>query len=138
MHVLRDAGSRMKRNRCPDAVDVLIRDVMTAQEVARGICSSILETVCVAAVSRYETDVVEHGSGVEKFGVELEATALACERAKVVDAAGVVEQQSRFCVADELRDFAGKITVRDADARDECGLRSLSGYGYGRAPARFA
>ena len=33
--------------------------------------------------------VVEHCTGVEKVGVELEATTLAGERAKVVDAAGV-------------------------------------------------
>src|SRR6267154_1372298 len=71
MHVLRDAGSRVKCNRCPYAVDVLFRDVMAAQEVARGIGSINLKTVCVAAVFRYETDVVEHGAHVEKFGVEL-------------------------------------------------------------------
>src|SRR5258708_37858571 len=126
MHVLRDAGSRMKRNRCPDAVDVLIRDVMTAQEVARGICSINLKTVCVAAVSRYETDVVEHGAGVEKFGVELEAAVLACEGAKEVDAAGVIEEQSRFCVVNELGDLVGEFTVGNRDARVGCGLWSLS------------
>jgi hypothetical protein len=54
---------------------------------------------------------VEHGARVEKFGVELETAALTCERAKIINAAGVIEQQSRFCVADELRDLVGKFTV---------------------------
>src|ERR1700730_12087459 len=107
MHVLRDAGSSVKSNRRPYAVDVLFRNVTAAQELARGICSINLKTVCVAAVSRYETDVVEHSACVEQFGVELETTALTSERAKVVNAAGVIEQQSRFRIADELRDFVG-------------------------------
>jgi hypothetical protein len=63
---------------------------------------------------------VEHGAGVEKFGVELESPALAGKCAEVVDATGVIEQQSRFCVADEFRDFVGKVTVGNADARDKC------------------
>jgi hypothetical protein len=61
---------------------------------------------------------VEHGARVEKFGVELETTALACERTKVVDATGVIEQQSRFCIADELRDLVGEFSVGSCDARD--------------------
>src|ERR1700719_2959907 len=103
MHVLRDAGRRVKCNRCPYTVDVLFRDVMAAQEVARGIGSINLKTVCVAAVSRYEADVVEHGACVEKFDVELETTTLPSECGKIINAAGVIEQQSRFCIANELR-----------------------------------
>jgi hypothetical protein len=57
---------------------------MSAQEFACGICSINLKTVCIAAVSRYKSDVVEHGAGVEKFGVELKPTGLTCERAKIV------------------------------------------------------
>src|SRR6266446_5908294 len=138
MHVLRNAGRSVKCNRCPYLGDVLLSDPMAAQEVARGICSINFKTVCRAAVSRHQTDVVEHSSGVEKFGIELEATALACERAKVVDAAGMIEQETRFCVADEFRDFVGEFAVGNADARDECCLRSLSCCGHGRPPAGFA
>ena len=126
IHVLRDTGGSVECNRCPDVADVLFGDIAAAQEVARGICSIDLKTVCVAAVGSYETDVVEHGACVERFGLELEATTLACWRAKVVDAAGVIEQQSRFCVADELRDFIGEFTVWNTDVRDECCLRCLS------------
>jgi hypothetical protein len=107
-------------------VDVLFSDVMTAEEVASGICTVYLKTVCVATISRYETYVVEHGACVKEFGVELEATVLACECAKIVDSAGVVEQQCRFCIADEFRNFVGELAVRNSDARDTCYLRSLS------------
>src|SRR5258708_249326 len=125
MHVLRDGGGSVKCNRCPCLGDVLVSDPMAAQEVARGICSINFKTVCRAAVSRHQTDVVEHSSGVEKFGIELEATALACEGAEVVDATGMIEQQTRFCVADEFRDFIGKFAVGNADAPDKWCLRSL-------------
>src|SRR5260370_35003094 len=97
MHVLRNAGRSVKCNRCPYLGDVLLSDPMAAQEVARGICSINFKTVCRAAVSRHQTDVVEHSSGVAEFGLELGATALACERAKVRDAAGLLEQEARFC-----------------------------------------
>jgi hypothetical protein len=84
---------------------------MAAQKVARGIGSVNLKTICIATVSRYEPDIVEHSTCVEKFGVELEATAPAGECAKIVDAAGVIEQQSRFGIADEFCDLVGKFTV---------------------------
>jgi hypothetical protein len=67
---------------------------------------------------------VEHSAGVEKFGIELEAATLACERAKVVDATGMIEQQARFCVADEFRDFIGKFAVGNADAPDKGCVKS--------------
>src|SRR5947208_13713061 len=101
MHVLRNAGSRVKRNRCPYPVNVLFRDVMAAQEVARGIGSINLKAVCVAAVSGYKTDVMKHSACVQEFGVELETAALTGECAEVVDAAGVIEEESRGCIPDQ-------------------------------------
>src|SRR5258708_26075076 len=98
MHVLRNAGRSVKCNRCPYLGDVLLSDPVAAQEVARGICSINFKTVCRAAVSRHETDVVEHSSGVEKFGIELEATALASEGGDAVDATGMIERQTRVFV----------------------------------------
>jgi len=47
----------------------------------------------------------------------------------------VIEQQSRFCIADELRDFVSKCNVGNSDARDECCLRRLSCYGHERSTA---
>src|SRR5260370_8679136 len=105
MHVLRNAGRSVKCNRCPYLGDVLLSDPMAAQEVARGICSINFKTVCRAAVSRHQTDVVEHSSGVEKFGIELEATALASERAKTGDAGGMIEHEPPFFVPEYFLDF---------------------------------
>lgn len=76
MHVVRDAGSCVECNRCPYVLDVLFRDFLAAEEVARGICSIHLETVCVAPVRRYKSNVVEHSASVEKFGVQLEANSV--------------------------------------------------------------
>jgi hypothetical protein len=39
---------------------------------------------------------MEHRRCVEKFGVKLETTALTSECAEIIDAARVIEQQSRF------------------------------------------
>jgi hypothetical protein len=69
---------------------------MAAQEVTRGICTIDLETVCVAAVSGYETHVVKHRACVEKFRIELETAALPSERAEIVNTTGVIEQQGRL------------------------------------------
>ncbi len=48
MHVLRNAGRSVKCNRCPYVVDVLLRDIMAAQEVARGICGFLQVAVSKA------------------------------------------------------------------------------------------
>jgi hypothetical protein len=69
---------------------------------------------------------MKHSAGIEKFGVKLEAAALPRQRAKVVDAAGVIEQQSRLRIANENRDLVAKFAVGNADPRDKCCLRSLS------------
>jgi hypothetical protein len=84
-----------------------------AQKVACGICSIHIKTIRVAAVDGYKTDVVEHRPCVEKFSVELEATALTGERGEIIDEARVVEQQSRFRIADELRDCRWRVYCRE-------------------------
>jgi hypothetical protein len=48
-------------------------DVVPAHEVARGICSVDLKTVCRAAVGRPQADIVKHSSGVQHLRIELEA-----------------------------------------------------------------
>jgi hypothetical protein len=42
---------------------------------------------------------VEHSACVKQFSVELQTKALTGECAKVVDAARVIEEQSRFCIS---------------------------------------
>src|SRR5260370_30696667 len=107
MHVLGDAGSGVEGDGCPYAVDVLLVELVAAEEVARGVGSVNLEAGR-AAVGGGEADVVEHGAGVEEFGVELEAAALACERGEVVDAAGAGGGQHGFGGAGERGDFVGE------------------------------
>src|SRR3981081_3978016 len=99
MHVLWDPRSGGECNRRPYMLDILLRDAVTTQEVARGIRSIHLKAVRIAAVSRHQTDIMEHGARVEKFRVKRKTTALTSERGEVVNAARVIEQQSRFCIA---------------------------------------
>jgi hypothetical protein len=42
--------------------------------------------------------------------------ALTSERSKIINAAGVIEEQSRFSISDELGDFVGELTVGNSDA----------------------
>jgi hypothetical protein len=57
---------------------------------------------------------VEHRAGVQKLAIELQAAALSGERAPVIDAAGMVEQQRRLGIPDQLRD----LTVGSVDSFD--------------------
>src|SRR5260370_41555299 len=115
MSVPVNGGSGVEGDGLPSPVDMLLVELVAAEEVARGVGSVNLEAGR-AAVGGGEADVVEHGAGVEEFGVELEAAALACERGEVVDAAGVVEEQIGFGVADELGDLVGEFGVGNGDA----------------------
>jgi hypothetical protein len=88
---------------------------MATQEIARGVGSIHLKTVYVAAVDGREADVVEHRACVEKFGIKLETAPLTGKRAEIINATGVIEQQSGFRIADELRYFVGEFTVWNPD-----------------------
>ena len=63
---------------------------------------------------------MEHGASVKELGIEPEAAALAGERAPIINAARVIEEQRRFGVPDELGYFLPELAVRDAYAHD-CG-----------------
>jgi hypothetical protein len=54
---------------------------------------------------------VKHGAGIEQFGIKAKTAALTGERAPVMDAARVVEQQRRFGVPDEFRYFPRELAV---------------------------
>jgi hypothetical protein len=97
-------------------IDILFRDVMAAKEGACGIGSIHLKTVDFAAMRGDETNVMEHGARIKKFGIELQTLALTSECSEIIDAAGVIEEESRFRIADELRDVVGELTVGDRDA----------------------
>ena len=64
-----------------------------------------------AAMARHQADVVKHGAGVEQFAVERQPTADAGHRAELVDAAGMVEEQVRFGIADVFGDGARQLAV---------------------------
>src|SRR3954468_2904398 len=75
MHVLRDAGRRVQCNRRPDCLDVLRVDAMPSQKVTSRIRAIHLEALVRAGVLRGEAHVVEHGAGVEEFGIKTETAA---------------------------------------------------------------
>jgi len=61
---------------------------------------------------------VEHGASVKELGIEPEAAALAGERAPIINAARVIEEQRRFGVPNELCYFPPELAIRNAYPRD--------------------
>jgi hypothetical protein len=64
---------------------------------------------------RGEAHVVEHGAGVKQLGIEAKAAALAGERAPVVDAARVMEQQWGLGIPDQFGHFTCQFGVRNSN-----------------------
>ena len=93
MHVLRNAGRGVQRDRGPHRVDILLRYAVAAQEVSRGVGAVDLEALVGAAVPMRQPHVVEHRAGIEQLGIERQAAPRAGQRSPVEDAAGMVEQQ---------------------------------------------
>src|ERR1700730_12152377 len=92
MHVLRDAGCGVQRNRGPHRLDVPLGDAMAAEEVTGTIGAVNLEALVRACLLGGKAHVVEHGAGVKQLWIEAKPAALAGERAPVVHAARVMEQ----------------------------------------------
>src|ERR1700730_14606817 len=88
-----------------------------SQEVTGGICAVNLETFPRAAVLMGQAHVMEHRACIKQFGIESQSTALACQRAPVIDAARMVKQQRRLGVPHQLSYFAREVTVRNSDSR---------------------
>ena len=123
MHVLRDAGRRVQRDRGPDRLDVALGDAMASEEVTGSIGAVDLETLIRARMLGGEAHVVEHRAGVEELGIEAEAAALAGERAPVIDAARVMEQQRRLGIPDQFGHFTCQFAVGNDDSRYCVGRR---------------
>ena len=117
MHVLRDAGCRVQCDCRPDCLDVLRVDAMSSQKVTSRIRAIHLEALIRASVCRGEAHVVEHGAGVKELGIEMQAAALAGERAPVIDAARVVEQQRWLGISDQFGHFTRQFAVADDNPR---------------------
>jgi hypothetical protein len=67
---------------------------------------------------RHEPQIVEHGTSIKQFRVELKSTPVACECAEIVNTAGMVEEQLCLCVPNEFRNLLCELRVRNADTRD--------------------
>jgi len=117
MHVRRDAGRGVQRDGGPDRLDLALGDTMTAEEVTGSIGAVDLEALMRARVREGKAHVVEHGAGVKELRIEAEAAALAGERAPVIDAARVMEQQRWLGIPDQFGNFTCEFAVRDDNTR---------------------
>ena len=77
-----------------------------------------LEAVVRAGMRGGEAHVVKHRAGVKQLGVEAQAAALAAQRAPVIDAARMIEQQRRFGVPDQLGDLPRQRAVGNGHTGD--------------------
>ncbi|MNT46115.1 hypothetical protein D3C72_1827400 [compost metagenome] len=87
VHVLRYAGRGVERDGGPHRVRVLFRYAVALEKRAGGVRTVHLEALVLAAMAGHQTDVMEHGAGIEQFAVERQAALYARQRAKVIDAA---------------------------------------------------
>src|ERR1700719_4433211 len=94
---------------------------MASQKVASRIRAIHLEALICAGVLRGEAHVMEHGAGIKKFGIKAETATLAGERAPVIDAARVMEQQRWLGIPDEFRYFPRELAIGNNYA-DDCTL----------------
>src|SRR6267142_6498119 len=111
----------MQSDRGPDCIDVALRNPVAAEEIAGGVCAVDFEAFMSAAVRRRQAHVVEHGTRIEKFAIELQRATLSGKRTPVVDAARMVKLQCGLGLTDECCDLTGEATVGNADSFDcEC------------------
>src|ERR1700730_9543481 len=111
-HVRWDAGRGMQRDRGPHRLDVAFGYAVAAEEVTGSIGAVDLETLIRAGMLGGEAHVVEHRAGVKQLGIEAEPAALAGERAPVIDADRVVEQQRRLGIEDQIRHLPGPFALQ--------------------------
>jgi hypothetical protein len=105
---------------------------MSSQKVTSRIRAIDLEALIGTGVCTGEAHVVEDRAGIEEFEIKAEAAALAGERAPVIYAARVVEQQRSLSIPDQFGHFTRQIAVGNRDARYWPGCRG----GFGRAEQR--
>ena len=131
---LRHAGRRMQRDSKPHLTCVGFVDATLQQEVPCRVGAVDLEPKHRRPVALGQPDVVEHGAGIEQFGVGLQPTLVTLQCAELVHPAGVVVQKLIFGVADLLGDFTHERRVGDDDVGE-----ALRGWGgHGRTPCNGA
>src|SRR6266404_2347478 len=129
MHVLWDAGCGVQRDRGPDRLDLALCYAVAAQEVTGTIGAVDLETLMRACMLGGEAHVMEHSAGVKELGIEAKPAALSSERAPVIDAARVMEEQRRLGIPDQLGHFPCQFAVRNDNTRYRAGRRIACGRG---------
>src|ERR1700741_412479 len=114
MHVLRNAGRRVQRNRRPNGVDIRSSDALGAQESAGRIRSVDLEALLGAAVLWGKSHVMEHRPRIQELRIEAQVPLLSGQRTEKIYAARVMEEQRRFGIADQLGNLLGELAVGNA------------------------
>src|SRR5207302_965202 len=76
MHVRRDTRRRVQRDRGPHRLDILLGNAVATKEVAGDVGAVHLEALMRARMLAGEAHVVEHGAGIEQFGIEFQAAML--------------------------------------------------------------
>src|SRR5260370_17842083 len=110
MHVLRDSRRRVKGNRCPDGVDVLLGDIVLAQEGSRTVRAIHFEAVRLTAVLWSQSHVVEDCADVKQFGIELQSAPFSRKRSKKIHTRGEVEQQRRLRFTPQFATCSNSLT----------------------------
>src|SRR5262245_6850396 len=116
--MLRHPWRGVERNGGPDRVGVLFGDAVAAQKIPSGMGAIDLEALILAAVARHQADVVEHRARVEELTVELQPSANSRQRAEMIDAARMIEEQVGLGLADKFSDGARQLAVRNGSSFD--------------------
>src|SRR6516162_11426707 len=94
---------------------------MLQQKLPGRISAVYLEPQGRGAVALGKAQVVKHRAGVEQLQVRLQSAAAALQRTEQEHAAGMVEKQVVFGVANVLGDVAHQRGVGDGDVGDGLG-----------------
>jgi hypothetical protein len=96
---------------------------VTLQELPRSVRTVDLEAIDFTIVLTGQAHVMEHGSGMSQPRIKSEASPSPGRRTKVIDAAGMVEQQRRLGTVDEPTDFISEFAIGDLhpfDVKGHC------------------
>src|SRR5690606_29540606 len=118
LHVLRDAGGGVQRDRGPHPAHAVFGDAVRAEEGAGLVGAVDLEAAAAAVEPLAEAEVVEHRADVEQLGVVVQAAAAPAQGAEPVDPPGVVVDQLLGGVPDQFGGFGGQFRVGDGDPGD--------------------
>jgi hypothetical protein len=68
---------------------------------------------------------MKHRSGVEKLRIKFQLATLPRQSTEAIYAAGVIEEQTRLCVAYKFRDLVCQLAVRNVHVNTPSGCESL-------------